>query len=76
MLEDLIPPERVFPCKIREVLRTLEESDRMILKDALANVDVWSTKALSKALLAKGLPLGETIIRQRRAKPCDECICR
>jgi hypothetical protein len=76
MLEDLTPPVRVLPCKIREIIKTLNETDQVILKDAIANVTVWSNKGLSKALIDKGLPLGETIIRQRRTKACDDCICR
>jgi hypothetical protein len=76
MLEDLQPPKQIFKCAIRDTILTLEESDRVILKDALANEQVWSHRALSRALTAKGFSLGEKIIRERRAKPCNDCHCR
>jgi hypothetical protein len=46
------------------------------LRDALADHDAWSHRGLAKALTDRGLPLGEHIIRQRRNKPCDDCVCR
>jgi len=76
MLEDLIPQRRIPPCMIRTVMLGLDESDQNILKAALADEDSWSNAGLAKALTAKGLPLGETIIRRRRGEPCAECVCR
>lgn len=76
MLEDLVAPNRIRPCMIRSVLSGLEESDQKILKAALADHDSWSHRGLAKALGEKGLPLGEKIIRDRRARPCSECVCR
>jgi hypothetical protein len=61
---------------VRTVMGNLDSSDQTILRTALADQDAWSHRALSKALTAKGLPLGEKIIRQRRDKPCDDCVCR
>jgi hypothetical protein len=54
---------------------TLNETDQTILKDALANRELWSAKALAKALTAKGLTIGEKGI-SRRDNPCGECLCR
>jgi hypothetical protein len=76
MLEDLTPPVREFPCGLREIMSTLDESDQVILKDALANREIWSNLGLAKALTAKGLPAGERLIRERRDKPCNNCVCR
>lgn len=76
MLEDLTPPAKIAPCMIRTVMGTLDEGDQNILRNALADRDAWSNTALSKALTAKGLPLGERIVRNRRNKPCDDCVCR
>jgi hypothetical protein len=76
MLENLSPPERVFPCGIRDALLSLDEADQVILKDAIANIDVWSNKGLSRALADRGLPVGENLLRRRRAEPCNDCICR
>jgi hypothetical protein len=61
---------------IRTVLGNLDLGDQNILRDALADHDAWSHRSLAKALTDRGLPLGEHIIRQRRNKPCDDCVCR
>jgi hypothetical protein len=76
MLEDLTPPPKIAPCMIRTVMRNLDESDQTILKNALADRDAWSNRGLAKALTDKGLPIGERLIRSRRNKPCDDCVCR
>lgn len=76
MLEDLVAPSKIRPCMISTVLSGLDESDQKILKAALADYDSWSHRALGKALGQKGLPLGEKIIRDRRMRPCSECVCR
>jgi hypothetical protein len=61
---------------IRTVLGNIDSSDQKILKDALADHDSWSHRALARALTDRGLPLGEKIIRDRRTQPCADCICR
>jgi hypothetical protein len=76
MLEDLTPPVKVRPCMIRTILERLDETDQTILRDALADRERWSNRALSAALTDKGLPLGEKILRERRSRPCDDCTCR
>ena len=76
MLEDLTPPVRVFPCMIRTVLGNLSTDDQKILRTALGDRDAWSHRALGKALTERGIPLGEKIIRDRRDRPCDDCVCR
>jgi hypothetical protein len=76
MLEDLTPPQRVSPCAIRDLLLSLDEKDRTILKDALANTEVWSNKGLARALTERGLTIGESAIRTRRMKACSDCFCR
>jgi hypothetical protein len=76
MLEGLTPPAKVHPCMIRTVVNDLGADDQNILRQALADHDAWSHRALSKALMQRGLPLGEKIIRERRAQPCADCVCR
>jgi len=76
MLEDLTPPVRVFPCMIRTVLENLSTVDQKILRDALADREAWGHKTLAKALIQRGLPLGEHMIRRRRSEPCAGCVCR
>jgi hypothetical protein len=76
MLEGLTPPVKINPCMIRTVLGQLDETDQIILKQALADQEAWSHRALAAALQARGLPLGDKILRQRRNEPCNNCTCR
>lgn len=75
MLEDLVPPKKMTPCKLREIVMSLDEQDKTILRDALANRDIWSAKSLANALTARGLAIGEKGIA-RRDNPCGDCVCR
>jgi len=75
MLEDLTPPVKQPVCRIREIMISLDESDQVILRDALANRELWSLKALSRALTDRGLEIGEKGLA-RRDKPCGDCLCR
>ena len=76
MLEDMVPPDRVTQCMIRTVLENLSADDGKILREALADREAWGHKTLAKALIQRGLPLGEHMIRRRRSEPCAGCVCR
>ena len=76
MLEDMVPPGHVTPCMIRTVLESLDSNDQKILREALADREAWGHKTLAKALIQRGLPLGEHMIRRRRSEPCAGCVCR
>jgi hypothetical protein len=76
MLEDLTPEPRVRPCMIRTVMGDLDSDDQTILRNALADQEAWSHRGLAKALTARGLPIGEKLLRERRNRPCDDCVCR
>lgn len=71
MLEGLTPPENksVF-CKVKETLSSLDDSDRKILEDALADTERWKHKTLSNALRAKGVSLADTTISKHRLRVC------
>lgn len=69
MLEDLKPPKRSFPCKIRDTAATLDERDAKILFAAVEDVS-WSVIGLSRELCARGLQISEQPIRSHRAKAC------
>jgi hypothetical protein len=71
MLEGLTPPEsKSVYCKVKETLTSLDESDRKILEDALADTERWKHKTLSNALRAKGLSLADTTISKHRLRVC------
>lgn len=71
MLEGLTPPIRQFPCAVRTVLQGLEEKDKKILIEALANVDVWPAKTLSRVLKERNIVLSDTAIGNHRKNGCS-----
>lgn len=73
MLEDLEPPVRRTPCKIRTILDGLSENDQRILLLALEDVDSWSGNSLARALSQRGLLVTEKPIRKHRN---NECSCK
>ena len=70
MLEGFAPPSRHRPCRVREVLQTLEPKDQEILEKALAD-SAWGTKTLSKALSERGLQISETPLSKHRTGRCS-----
>jgi hypothetical protein len=70
MLEDLKPPVRLTPCKVRAVLQGLEKKDQEILIKALAN-PLWTHSALSRELKTKGIIISEKPITVHRAGRCS-----
>ena len=71
MLEDLTPPVRVFPCKVREVADSLDESDSTIFMNAIANPGEWSNNGLAAELTKRGVYISEKSIRKHRRKECS-----
>ena len=71
MLEDLTPPVRVFPCKVREVAQELDESDSTIFMNAIANLGEWSNNGLAAELTKRGVYISEKSIRKHRRKECS-----
>jgi hypothetical protein len=70
LLSDLQPPAKVWPCKVRTVLATLEKVDADILAAAVMNPD-WQYQALETALALRGIKLGGAIIKRHRLKGCS-----
>ena len=71
MLENLTPPARVLPCKVRAILQGLETSDRNILIGALTNTEAWKDHVLSEELGKRGLPVSPGSIRKHRHAQCS-----
>lgn len=71
MLEDLVPPVKVFPCKVREVAQTLDDSDGVIFMKAVDDVASWSNNGLAAALNKRGVYISEKSIRKHRRKECS-----
>lgn len=71
MLEDLLPPVRQFPCKVRKILGDLDKKDAEILIQALKSPDVWPARTLSNALKARGVSLLDSSIVRHRDGHCS-----
>lgn len=73
MLENLEPPQsRTYICKVALVLAELNEKDKAILIEALADTDKWGHNPLARALRARGVELSDTTIAKHR---CGDCRC-
>lgn len=73
MLENLTPPARVLPCKVRAIMQGLDTSDRDILTGALANTEAWKDHVLSEELGKRGLAVSPASIKKHRLL---QCSCR
>lgn len=71
MLEGLTPPIRPNLCRIHTLSLELEQTDWDILRDALADIQTWPAKTLSKALRERGLQLSDSTITKHRQQLCQ-----
>jgi len=71
MLEDLKPPVRQFPCKVRTILAELDDKDKAILISAINSPDIWPAKTLSNSLKARGVQLIDSSINRHREGICS-----
>jgi hypothetical protein len=72
MLEGLTPLPTQKPCRIKVIADQLDESDRMILMDAIGSPMVWNPSALEKALWEREVKLPRYHIEKHRA---GDCLC-
>jgi hypothetical protein len=70
LLSDLALPEKVWPCKVRTTIESLDKADAEILSAAVMNPE-WKYLQLESALAAKGINLGGAIIKRHRLKGCS-----
>lgn len=71
MLENLIPPSRIKPCKVRTILESLEPGDREILEAAVMDYKKWQVRTLTDELRKLGLNISDRPIANHRAKECS-----
>jgi transposase len=70
MLEGMTPPSKLSPCKVRELLETLEPKDQEILKAALIN-PAWGHLTLTNSLKDRGIAISESPVRKHRLGRCS-----
>lgn len=72
MLENMKPPVKRPPCKVRSIMDDLDTVDRDIFAQAVDSVDGWSALTLSSELRRRGIYIGAETIRTHRR---GECSC-
>jgi hypothetical protein len=71
MLDGLQPPQRIYNCRVRSVLETLDAKDKKILETALDSLDLWPVRTLSIELKRRGLVLSDSAIANHRRGSCS-----
>jgi hypothetical protein len=70
MLEGLTPNKRRYECAVDRELDRLNDTDKKILLDALADQRLWSAYSLMTALKKRGITMGDKSIRKHRDGVC------
>lgn len=73
MLENLKPPVKILPCKMRTILDGLNDADQEILMEALLDRDGWKDHVLTAELNKLGIQVSANSVRKHRNY---ECSCR
>lgn len=71
MLENLKPPVKILPCKIRAILENMEDDDQDILMGALLDMDTWKDHVLTEELNKLGVAVSANSIRKHRRRQCS-----
>jgi len=71
MLENIKPPVKIQPCKVRQVFASLDDADQKIFAKALKDVEAWSAYALAAAMTQAGVKIGDETIRKHRDGMCS-----
>jgi hypothetical protein len=70
MLENLEPPVKVLPCRVRATLEGLDPKDARILESAIAD-PAWTPYSLSVALSQRGLSISDRTIKKHQIQQCS-----
>lgn len=71
MLEDLQPPKKIWPCRVRTLSGEFDKKDKEIFDKAVSDLN-WPAATLSAALAQKGISIAGSIITRHRK---GECSC-
>ena len=71
MLEDLTPPKRDLPCRVRTLSEQLDPNDSKIFLDAINNPELWPANTLAKSLRVRGVVCADVSIQKHRRKECS-----
>lgn len=71
LLDNLTPPQKIYPCRVRELYESLDKSDADILREAIGNIESWAAKTLSNALRERDVSLSDLSITRHRTNRCS-----
>jgi hypothetical protein len=71
ILDNLEPPRRQTPCRVRTVLGELDKADVAKLTAAIADVDSWPAYTLYKSLHKLGIRISADAITRHRTEVCS-----
>jgi hypothetical protein len=70
MLENLRPPQKVLPCRVRTITDGLDPQDAKILESAIKDPN-WTPYSLSYALSQRGLSVSDRSIKKHQIEQCS-----
>jgi hypothetical protein len=70
MLENLEPPVKLLPCRVRATIEGLDPKDGAILESAISDPK-WTPHSLSNALFQRGLSLSDKSIKKHLIQQCS-----
>lgn len=71
MLENLEPPKRILPCKVRTIMGRMDQTDIDILNAAFADENKWKDWVLYRALEERGIEISPNILTKHRRNLCS-----
>ena len=71
VLENLEPTKRIYHCRVKVVRAKLDENDKKIFDEALANEQKWTPYGLSQALIKRGIKIFDKPIKKHREGTCS-----
>jgi len=70
LLDNLEPPKKVWPCRVRTLYSEFDKTDADIFDNAVSDPN-WKAETLSKALATRGITIAGSAITRHRQKECS-----
>lgn len=70
MLENLVPPRKVYPCRVRELAEAMTDKDKAVFLAAVVD-PAWPIMTLAEELRSRGVDISPTPITKHRKGACS-----
>lgn len=70
LLDNLEPPKKVHPCRVRELAQAMSKEDAKIFLEAVKDAN-WPIVTLAEALRARGVEISATPLTKHRKGSCS-----